>query len=43
MWLYIRAPSRVRETTGLMGWAERPVAEQFATDPELDFSPPEET
>jgi predicted DNA-binding antitoxin AbrB/MazE fold protein len=37
-------PSRVRETAGLMGWGgDAQIAEQFANDPELGFSPPEET
>ena len=36
--------SRVRETAGLMGWSgSAQLAEQFATDPEFGFGPPEET
>jgi predicted DNA-binding antitoxin AbrB/MazE fold protein len=36
-------PSRVRETAGLMGWTgPADLAEHFATDPKLGFSPPKE-
>jgi predicted DNA-binding antitoxin AbrB/MazE fold protein len=36
--------SRVRQTAGLMGWTgSAELAEKFATDPELDFGPEEET
>jgi predicted DNA-binding antitoxin AbrB/MazE fold protein len=36
-------PSRARETAGLMGWTGgAALAEQFATAPELSFSPSEE-
>jgi predicted DNA-binding antitoxin AbrB/MazE fold protein len=35
-------PSRARQTAGLMGWrGSAELAERFATDPELDFPPPE--
>lgn len=36
--------SKVRQTAGLMGWTgNAESAEKFATDPELDFEPSEET
>lgn len=37
-------PSRVCETASLMGWTgSAELAEQFASDAELSFPPPEET
>jgi len=37
------ATSRARQTAGLMGWkGNYELAEQFATDPELDFPSPSE-